>query len=444
VPKRGRILLRVTAVGLLAVAVVLVLLARPSDDRADAAPAPLPPLRTSLFSARRVPQLFATQAANAKLQRDLAAAVAGQDACVAVDADAGPVARVNATTPLAPASNLKLLTATAALQTFGPEHRFSTRVYKDGNEIVVEGGGDPMITSKPVTGRPFTPVDELAAKIAATGEHPSAIVVSGDRFDPTRFPPDWKSNYPSEGEAGAIGALTIDAGYESPGIATTDPALLFGQKLQAALAARGVNVPTVRKGAVPSTPTTIATLDSPRLDAIVEDMLRDSDNYTAEMLTKAMGAQRAQNGSTPAGDDVIISTLKELGVPTAGVSLHDGSGLAPTDRATCDALLGAVELAKRPKFAAIDKGLPVAGQTGTLATRFRGDPLAGKLRAKTGFIDNVAALSGVIDTPAHPRFAFIGNGGFSQAAGHDLQDRVARVVAAYPQPVDLKSLVPQP
>ena len=56
-------------------------------------------------------------------------------------------------------------------------------------------------------------------------------------------------------------------------------------------------------------------------------------------------------------------------------------------------------------------------QTGTLAERFVGDPLAGKLRAKTGSIDGVVGLVGVIDGPDDLHFAFLANGDFSTATG---------------------------
>src|SRR5205814_501531 len=137
---------------------------------------------------------------------------------------------------------------------------------------------------------------------------------------------------------------------------------------------------------------------SPRLDAIVENMLTVSDNYAAELLVRAVGAAVEHDGSTTAGLRVVVSTLQRLGVPTAGVHLVDGSGLSPDDRVTCPALLAAVGLGTRPAEHALRTGLPIAARTGTLATRFVGDPLAGKLRAKTGHIDGVVGLAGVVPT----------------------------------------------
>lgn len=62
---------------------------------------------------------------------------------------------------LAPASTLKLLTSAAALETFGPQHRFQTRIYMDGTlsangtlegNLYIRGGGDPTLGSKRVQG----------------------------------------------------------------------------------------------------------------------------------------------------------------------------------------------------------------------------------------------------------------------------------------------------
>jgi D-alanyl-D-alanine carboxypeptidase/D-alanyl-D-alanine-endopeptidase (penicillin-binding protein 4) len=124
--------------------------------------------------------------------------------------------------------------------------------------------------------------------------------------------------------------------------------------------------------------------------------------------------------------------------------MHDGSGLAPDDRVRCTTMLQLIELATRPKFAAIDLGLAIAGRSGTLAERFLGDPLAGKLRAKTGSIAGVVGLVGVIDGLDDLRFAFLANGDFSAGAGAALQAEVARAVASTPDLRAPPDLVPRP
>jgi D-alanyl-D-alanine carboxypeptidase len=118
--------------------------------------------------------------------------------------------------------------------------------------------------------------------------------------------------------------------------------------------------------------------------------------------------------------------------------------LAPTNRATCDAIVDAIELAADPRFAAIDRGLAVAGSSGTLVNRLRGDALAGILRAKTGQIDGVAGLAGIVDDDEHLRFAFLVNSEFTTAQGQALQNEVARLVRAYPEAPQAADVVPAP
>ena len=50
--------------------------------------------------------------------------------------------------------------------------------------------------------------------------------------------------------------------------------------------------------------------------------------------------------------------------------------------------------------------LPIAGEDGTLGSRFAGHAEARAIRAKTGTLDHVKALSGYADTPSHGRVAF--------------------------------------
>ena len=80
-----------------------------------------------------------------------------------------------------------------------------------------------------------------------------------------------------------------------------------------------------------------------------------------------------------------------------------------------------------------------------MKTRFAGSPLAGRLRAKTGTLDNVVGLAGVIDDPTNERFALLANGNFSLAGGQALQEAVMRPIAAAPaQRAAASVLVPKP
>ena len=96
----------------------------------------------------------------------------------------------------------------------------------------------------------------------------------------------------------------------------------------------------------------------------------------------------------------MAAKLAELGLPTAGTTLVDGSGLDRGNRTTCNLLAAVVDLGAQPEFTALWDGLPVAGGSGTLADVLRGTPLDGKLRAKTGSLNGVSGLAGLVDVVA--------------------------------------------
>ena len=92
-------------------------------------------------------------------------------------------------------------------------------------------------------------------------------------------------------------------------------------------------------------------------------------------------------------------------------------------------------------------GLAVAGETGTLAERWRGTPVAGRLRAKTGSLRNVTALAGEVEPLAGGTvtFAYVANvpdPGPLDPGDVDM-DGLADILMAYPRDIDLAALEPE-
>jgi D-alanyl-D-alanine carboxypeptidase/D-alanyl-D-alanine-endopeptidase (penicillin-binding protein 4) len=229
--------------------------------------------------------------------------------------------------------------------------------------------------------------------------------------------------------------LAVDDGFSSyaPLVAAPDPAIAAGNTIKAALVAGGIAVDgnVFRVDKKPTTQA-LATVESAPYTDVVSEMLRESDNNTAELLLKEL-ARRA--GTVPAtrvaGVAARAAALKKLGIDPSGIQAIDGSGLDRSDRATCNELIAT--LTTRPGGYDLEQMLAVAGQTGTLDDRFTTSPLKGKLRAKTGSLDGVTALVGVADPAAKVklRFAFVSNGSFSDAGGKALQDRLVAALATY-------------
>ncbi|MDQ1384008.1 MAG: hypothetical protein QOG65_1387 [Actinomycetota bacterium] len=459
------------AIAFAAGAVFLLASARPPGSgtaAASVAPRPSPP--TPLWSPRRVPSLLVRRIRNGaqaratfSMTKSLNDVVApAGNACVAVDGPAGSLARIGADRALTPASTLKLLTTMTAINRLGADHRFVTRVVADAaGNLVVIGGGDPLLaTRQHITyqhslarfrSAPYSKLDDLADAIVAAGVRDvrGALIVDDRAHDTLRFLPTWKPIYTEEGDVGSLGALAIDGGFDQPNnrVAAADPALTAGRHLADLLAARGVTIAggVQRGNVVPGNHREVAHLDSLPLRQIVGEILTSSDDFAAEVLLRdlAMSPADARPATTEMGARIVVDEMAALGVITDGLVLHDGSGLSPEDRARCGTLLQVIEIAARPKFAAVDHGLAVAGRTGTLADRLGGGPLDGKLRAKTGSLAGVVGLAGVIDGTGL-RFSFLANGPFSPGAGMQLQARVASTVASAPDLRPPPDLVPAP
>jgi serine-type D-Ala-D-Ala carboxypeptidase/endopeptidase (penicillin-binding protein 4) len=226
----------------------------------------------------------------------------------------------------------------------------------------------------------------------------------------------------------------VNAGWQqwTPSyVAAPDPAAETAKELSTELAREGISAPAAVDAVAPPGSLVLAEAQSAPLSSIVAFMLRASDNFTAEQLTLAVGRQVFGQGSTAAGVQAVVEVDRELGIDMDGVSLVDGSGLAPSDRVTCTALLQALDLSSEPRFALLDQGLAVAGESGTLLSRFVGTSLQGRLAGKDGYIDGVNALVGDLRVAQPIHFAMIVNGSFSSSEGYEIEDNVAYAVATY-------------
>jgi D-alanyl-D-alanine carboxypeptidase/D-alanyl-D-alanine-endopeptidase (penicillin-binding protein 4) len=458
----------VIALLLVGVVVCGVLAITAPDNAAEAQPATAE-LATAGWSARRVPQPFVDAVGATRLQGALDAAVngSGNDACFTVLTAAGPVASRSADTPFLGASTQKLMTAAAALAVLGPDSTFTTRVVAPGepangsvDKLFLVGGGDPLLStadfrayldSDPKTaGTPSTSMETLADAVVAKGvRRVNALVVDDTRQDQVRYLPQWSPSYKAEGQIGPLGALTVNHGFSrfvgTSHTAVDDGALYAGDQFAKLLRARGVTVGgTITHGKEPEGTTEIAKIDSAPISAIVVESVSSSDNGGTEDLIREIGVKASKDGSTPAGVAAATAKLAELGVPMTGVSLVDGSGLARDNRVTCRALAYTMDLGVRPEFKALLDGLSVAGVSGTLADELLGTGLEGKLKGKTGFLNGVTGLVGIVDVGRPLRFALVENGSFGEASAIRIRSQLAQIIAGFPQAPPADQLVPVP
>lgn len=302
-----------------------------------------------------------------------------------------------------PASTTKLLTAVAALEALGPDHRFSTVVKKGtGNRIVLVGGGDPYLASQPVadsqrasTYPARANVQTLAADVAASlAEDGTKKVRLG--YDATLFTgpadnPRWEPSYLPDGVVVPISSLWVDQGRDSSGFGrVADPPRTAATAFAQALTREGIQVQGQPKAAVAGPGgIELGSVDSAPLSQIVERLIDISDNEAAEVVARHVGLAVVSDSSFIGGVQGVRQELQALGAPVQGSRWYDGSGLSRENRLSGELLLDVLRLASaddRPELRAAITGLPVAGFTGSLTSRFDDGAQAalGRVRAKTG------------------------------------------------------------
>lgn len=350
-------------------------------------------------------------------------------------------------TPLVPASTQKVLTSAATLRGLGTDTVLTTRVVSnpDGTVVLV-GGGDPLLTADPGADGAGTSILGLASSTAAAlrdkGITSARVAIDDSAFTGPIAGPAWDDDDLTDCLVRPIQALSLFApAAENPTDCTApdpDPALTAGKVFAERLAAFGVTVSgEVTRATAAATANTLATGESRPVAALVEQMLTDSDNTSAEMLAHLLGGKVAGEASFAGGAKAVTSEITRLGVPTAGLLVLDGSGLSTADRvapATVSAVLHKVVTGADPALWPIASGLPVAGFDGTLADRFAApDTLAGRgdVRAKTGTLTGVSALSGQVVSADGQllTFVLISNGAEDILASRAAQDKVAATLA---------------
>lgn len=186
-----------------------------------------------------------------------------------------------------------------------------------------------------------------------------------------------------------------------------DPGLYMGHVLLGILSQKGIRVTgTVLRKRIRGKPRLLVRNHSVPLRSIVYWLNKTSDNFYAEQLLKTIGAVVAGEGSWEGGLGVVKKFLRGLGLSTS-YRIADGSGLSRYNLVT-PRMLTTVLAAMRGDRAFVDS-LPVAGENGgygTLRKRMKQSPAEGNLRAKTGSVEGVSALSGYVKTRDNKTLAF--------------------------------------
>jgi serine-type D-Ala-D-Ala carboxypeptidase/endopeptidase (penicillin-binding protein 4) len=364
----------------------------------------------------------------------------------------------NERTLMTPASNRKLFAAATIASCNALDRQLTTELWRNGDDLILRGGGDPSLGGRWAFDREAVFAPFVAALHARGIAEVRDVIADVSLFDRVTIPGSWKA-----GNLGTDYAVPTDAlaynenvvgvvadrcaspivvtdppfvpatpavlcGKGEPlvrsdaGNAVTiagnmpehfqtligigDPALYAAQALRDALRDAGIGV--TGNVAVNATPRVwrerLAIIESPPLWQILSVMLKPSQNLYAEMLFKGLSASGAQPASYEASEEIERQFLTtEAGIPGSDIHFVDGCGLSPDDLVTPRAVVTLLRWMNEPVRCGIwSLMLAQPGEEGTLRRRLL--PFAGHLHGKTGSINGVNALSGILESGAGYRY----------------------------------------
>ena len=366
------------------------------------------------------------------------------------------------TTLLIPASNRKLFAAATVASCGGLDRQIATELWRDGGDLVIRGGGDPSLGGRWAFDRDAVFAPFVAALRSRGIAEVRDVIADVSLFDRVTIPGSWKvgnlgSDYAVPTDALAynenvVGIVAdhcatpvivtdpqfvpamakVACGRGEPSVRSdaanaiamigsmpehfqtlagiADPALYAAQALRDVLERAGIRVSG--KTTVNAMPRNwqerIAVIESPPLWQLLSVVLKPSQNLYAEMLFKGLSAPPA---SYEASEDIERRFLTtEVGVPNSDFRFVDGSGLSPDDLVTPRAIVTLLRWMNEPSRRAVWwMMLARPGDEGTLRRRLL--PFADRMRGKTGSINGVNALSGILNMPdgGHRYFSIIVN-----------------------------------
>ena len=368
---------------------------------------------------------------------------------------------------LTPASVQKAITTATALQILGPDYQFKTKLYRSGDDLIVKGGGDPLLASTSINVE--FPAWHQALLEAEITEITGSLIADPSFFEDRTTPNQWlwgdignyygtgpcglnfhRNSYQITFQPGSVGATAryLSAYPRPPGVTfenhmltgssgSGDQGYAYSGPRRELVTLRGT-VPAggkfTIKGSLPNPPLScvsafrdflkkkevpvakvdvrktspkeedlLHTTESPTLAKLIIPTNQKSVNLNAECLFKAL----TPKGTTTASQKALNSHWKKQGVDLTGFLAHDGSGLSPQNTLTARQTAHILKLTSNSEHGATFRAsLPVAGRSGTLRSFGRGTAAEGRLIAKTGSMERIRTWAGYIRTKSGDRYSF--------------------------------------
>jgi D-alanyl-D-alanine carboxypeptidase/D-alanyl-D-alanine-endopeptidase (penicillin-binding protein 4) len=368
---------------------------------------------------------LAFEITEAPWMRTIDDAIGGHAVSVGVADDGATMYEHADATARTPASNEKLLLSMALLDRLGPDHRIPTLAAASAvrhgvirGDLWILGRGDPEIRPS----RLATLARQL--KEAGVSKVRGRVMGATTYFRHDWFAPGWKRGITRQYVA-LPSALTFDHNVVN-GRRIRDPEARAAASLSAQLERLGIRVRgKPGAGAPPTGLSPIAEIRSRPLGALLAAMDRPSDNWYAEVLGKMLAASSAGPPGTIAKAAAAIESFTDA--HGADFRLYDSSGLSYANRVTAHGILTLLSFANTTDWGAdLRRALPTGGQ-GTLIYRLHDV----RVRAKTGTLDGVSALSGWVWLERDERWVefSILSAGLSKDAAVRIEDKILHVLA---------------
>jgi D-alanyl-D-alanine carboxypeptidase/D-alanyl-D-alanine-endopeptidase (penicillin-binding protein 4) len=316
---------------------------------------------------------------------------------------------------LRPASNMKLVTAIAALDRLGAKHQLRTSLYYTGvrdsctlrGDLYCVGGMDPLFDADDleafVEGVRRLGIDTIRGRIVADKTMKDA--------DQLGWGWCWDDDNP------VLSPLLIGRKDN------------FTERFAQALRKAGMTVDVqLSEGRLPAGATYMVACVH-NIGNVLPKMMKDSDNLYAESLFYQLAATSgARPASAKHARQVITKLIEKLGLPSSAYHIADGSGLSLYNYLSPELEVALLRYAwskesiRKPLYVS----LPIAGRDGTLSKRMKRTVAEGNVHAKTGTLKGVTTLAGYC-TAANGHmlcFAIMNQGVLKTSNGRDFQDRL--------------------
>jgi D-alanyl-D-alanine carboxypeptidase/D-alanyl-D-alanine-endopeptidase (penicillin-binding protein 4) len=357
----------------------------------------------------------------------------------------------NHTKPMIPASVTKLFTTATAITTMGGNYSFSTKLFTDdlntfdgiiNGNLYIKGFGNSLFTDNEI-------IDMVMhLKTLGIREITGDIIGDDSYFDDIYVRDDWIPNERANVKLPPISALVLNRNqsiiqrrvgkrYRNYTRNVKSPPLFAASKLKESLINENILViGDAKKGTTPENVYNLTESNATITD-IISLINKNSDNFLAEVLFKAIGAEASKKqGNSFYSQQAILNFIESNGIYKDGLSIVDGSGISRFDQVTLSAVTGLLEKMyfDLNNFDIFFNSLSIAGVDGTLRSRMKGTHAENNFRGKTGTLNGVTSISGYITTAGGDdlivgiMFEFK-RGGWNFY--RDLQDRIIEILSEY-------------